>query len=86
VLESTDLDRLYRYADGTRHGTLLDFLNTNQAFTVVPETSGVIYSRPMGGRLGRTRRRRHGRPKTKAQSWSVERTGWPSGPDSVGFF
>jgi hypothetical protein len=44
VLESTDLDRLYRYAEGTRHGTLLDFLNTNQAFTVIPETSGVIYS------------------------------------------
>ncbi|MGY3499177.1 DEAD/DEAH box helicase [Bradyrhizobium sp. USDA 4502] len=44
VLESADLSRLYRYADGTRHGTMLDFLNTRQAFSIVPETVGVIYS------------------------------------------
>ena len=44
VLESTDLARLYRYAEGTRQGTLVDFLNAGQAFTVVPETPEVIYS------------------------------------------
>lgn len=44
VLESADLARLYRYAVGTRQGTLVDFLNSRQAFTVVPETTGVIYS------------------------------------------
>lgn len=44
TLESIDLERLYRYAEGTRHGTLVDFLNARQAFTVVPETPEVIYS------------------------------------------
>lgn len=44
VLVSTDLARLYRYAEGTRQGTLVDFLNARQAFTVVPETPEVIYS------------------------------------------
>jgi hypothetical protein len=44
VLASTDLARLYRYAEGTRQGTLIDFLNSRQAFTVVPETPEVIYS------------------------------------------
>lgn len=44
VLESEDLARRYRYQEGTRQGTLVDFLNSNQSFIVVPETADVIYS------------------------------------------
>lgn len=44
VLESEELDRLYRYREGTRQGTLMDFLNANQSFVIIPETPEVIYS------------------------------------------
>lgn len=43
-LESNDLERRYRYEDGTRVGNLVDFLNARQAFVVVPEADGAIYS------------------------------------------
>ncbi|MGP0083542.1 MAG: hypothetical protein ACLP0B_07930, partial [Steroidobacteraceae bacterium] len=43
-LASNDLERRYRYEDGTRIGNLVDFLNVRQAFVVIPETDGAIYS------------------------------------------
>jgi superfamily II DNA or RNA helicase len=43
-LVSDDLARRYRYEEGTRVGNLVDFLNANQTFVVVPESEDVIYS------------------------------------------
>ena len=41
---SEDIERRYRFEDGTRMGNLVEFLNARQAFVVVPEAEGVIYS------------------------------------------
>jgi hypothetical protein len=43
-LASDEIERRYRFADGTRIGNLVDFLNSRQAFVVVPEADGVIYT------------------------------------------
>lgn len=43
-LVSNDLEQRYRYEDGTRIGNLVDFLNARQAFVVIPESNGAIYS------------------------------------------
>ena len=43
-LESDELERRYRYEDGTTIGNLVSFLNARQAFIVVPEAPGAIYS------------------------------------------
>jgi hypothetical protein len=43
-LISADLERLYRYEEGNRPGNLVEYLNANQAFLVVPETENTIYS------------------------------------------
>lgn len=43
-LMSDELERRYRFEDGTRIGNLVDFLNANQAFVVVPDSDSVIYS------------------------------------------
>jgi hypothetical protein len=43
-LVSKDLERRYRYEDGTTTGNLASFLNARQAFVIVPEAFGVIYS------------------------------------------
>ena len=39
-----DLERRYRYEDGAHTGNLVDYLNTNQSFVVVPESENAIYS------------------------------------------
>jgi superfamily II DNA or RNA helicase len=44
LLKSPDLEKLYRYEEGTTSGNLLGFLNSQQAFVVVPDAPGVIYS------------------------------------------
>lgn len=41
---SADLERLFRYEDASRLGNLVDFLNVNQAFVVIPATRNIIYS------------------------------------------
>jgi hypothetical protein len=43
-LESATLERLFRYEDAGRLGNLVDYLNANQAFVVVPGTKNCIYS------------------------------------------
>ena len=43
-LESDELERRYRYEDGTTIGNLVSFLNARQAYIVVPEAPDAIYS------------------------------------------
>jgi superfamily II DNA or RNA helicase len=43
-LKSEELERRYRYENGTTIGNLVSFLNARQAFVVVPEADGAIYS------------------------------------------
>ena len=43
-LVSNELERLYRFENATRVGNLVDYLNANQAFVVVPGTRNTIYS------------------------------------------
>lgn len=44
LLTSPDLEKRYRYEEGTVSGNLVGFLNARQAFVVVPDSPGVIYS------------------------------------------
>jgi superfamily II DNA or RNA helicase len=44
MLESRELERLYRHEDGTTTGNLVSFLNARQAFVVVPESPDAIFS------------------------------------------
>jgi superfamily II DNA or RNA helicase len=43
-LESDDLARRYRHVDGTRVGSIVDHLNANQAFVVIPDAADAIYA------------------------------------------
>jgi hypothetical protein len=44
ILESPELERLYRHEIGTIAGNLVSFLNARQAFVVVPDSPDAIYS------------------------------------------
>ena len=43
-LVSNDLERLYRFEDATRVGNLVNHLNADQAFVVIPDAPNTIYS------------------------------------------
>jgi hypothetical protein len=44
VLTSEDLARRYRYVDTNAIGNVVDYLNANQSFTVIPDDSNIIYT------------------------------------------
>jgi hypothetical protein len=44
LLTCDRLEQLYRHADGTEAGTIVDILNHNQGFVVIPESPNVVYS------------------------------------------